>query len=602
MKKKTFASKLVCLLVTLAMLFSLVPATAFAADPVVITLGSEADKVKPGETFTVEVNVTADSNIGAFDYRIEYNGDKFEATKIEYGDAFTQWMMDSMAEGEDIPAAKTNVNLENAVEMSFAHTYPLNVGGCLFKVTFTAREEANLDSLNLVQIVENAAAKKTDEGEYVGTIETLPEAGVPDDSYADIVVVDPDVESISVTNPAKTDYVLGQDTKFDPSGAVVTVNYTNGAHDEFTLPDERISVSTPDLTTEGTKTVTVTYKEKTATFNINVAARKAQSIEIVKDSLPNQTYKQDLSTELNVSGAKMKVTYDNGDIVDVRLSDATLSTPDFSKSGKQTIKVSYAGVETSFDIDVLAKIVDSISMGALPTKTTYVINKDNKLDTTGGKIKVNYKYSATGSVELTEEIDLLADMCNGYNLKKTDTYPVTVQFEGKTIENAFTIEVIKELESIEVTTNPTNLNYVEGKKFDPAGGKVTLKYNDGSSEPRDLTVDMVKGLATDEEGGLVAGTYICDVTVADKTDKGAFTVTVVEKAIASATFTPPTAENQTKYIEGIEGQKLDLTGAKWDIVYNDGDKEPLTILTKIPVVPLMAMIWTKQAITPLLPI
>lgn len=84
------------------------------------------------------------------------------------------------------------------------------------------------------------------------------------------------VSSVAVTaQPTKTAYLTGE--TFDPSGAKITVTYS----DETTAVADVTAAmcSAVDMTTAGEKTVTVTYTEgevsKTATFKVTVAARAA---------------------------------------------------------------------------------------------------------------------------------------------------------------------------------------------------------------------------------------------------------------------------------------------------------------------------------------
>ena len=72
--------------------------------------------------------------------------------------------------------------------------------------------------------------------------------------------------SISVTGPTIKQYDVG--ATFDPTGLVVTANYSNGTSQ--VLDASQYTLSEPDMSTEGEKTVTVTYKDQTTTFTIKV--------------------------------------------------------------------------------------------------------------------------------------------------------------------------------------------------------------------------------------------------------------------------------------------------------------------------------------------
>lgn len=68
------------------------------------------------------------------------------------------------------------------------------------------------------------------------------------------------------TDNVKTEFAIGEEFSYD--GLVVTATYENGDTEEVTGYD----VTQPDMSSEGEKTVTVTYEEKTADYKITVTA------------------------------------------------------------------------------------------------------------------------------------------------------------------------------------------------------------------------------------------------------------------------------------------------------------------------------------------
>ena len=74
------------------------------------------------------------------------------------------------------------------------------------------------------------------------------------------------INSITVVSPTKTIYFEGQD--LDLTGAKITVNYNNGTSEEITATADMITGFNKN--TLGQQTLTVTYKENTATFNVTV--------------------------------------------------------------------------------------------------------------------------------------------------------------------------------------------------------------------------------------------------------------------------------------------------------------------------------------------
>lgn len=77
------------------------------------------------------------------------------------------------------------------------------------------------------------------------------------------------VKSLEITKlPDKVDYRLNE--MFDPSGGVVTVNYSDGSTEKREI-NEMMYLKTPDMSAEGTSEIGVQYKGKVAFFSINIA-------------------------------------------------------------------------------------------------------------------------------------------------------------------------------------------------------------------------------------------------------------------------------------------------------------------------------------------
>ncbi|MDR1804279.1 MAG: bacterial Ig-like domain-containing protein [Treponema sp.] len=80
----------------------------------------------------------------------------------------------------------------------------------------------------------------------------------------------PSLSSISVTGPTKTTYTVGQ--HLDTTGMVVTAHYSDGTTETVT----GYTLSDFNSATTGTKTITVSYQGKTATFSVTVSAYAPQ--------------------------------------------------------------------------------------------------------------------------------------------------------------------------------------------------------------------------------------------------------------------------------------------------------------------------------------
>ena len=142
------------------------------------------------------------------------------------------------------------------------------------------------------------------------------------------------------TNSCKTSFVVGE--TFSYAGLVVTANYDSG-YSETVTPT---SVSSPNMSTTGNKTVTITYSGKTATYSITVSNDTVTSIE-VSGAETNFT----VGDTFTHNNAVVTAHYQSGNSSDVSNS-ATFSTPNMSTAGNKTVTVTYGGQSTSYSITV----------------------------------------------------------------------------------------------------------------------------------------------------------------------------------------------------------------------------------------------------------
>lgn len=142
---------------------------------------------------------------------------------------------------------------------------------------------------------------------------------------------------ITVTAPAKTAYVVG-DT-LDTTGMVVTATYDDGSTKDVT----GYEVSA-DLSSAGTKTATVTYKEKTATFEVTVYAP-------VEDATTGVTVAAPGVTSLTVTKLTEEIPADSGYSAYVSYD----ITPAGYTSGAATVTVP---VPATFDAGKPVKVLD----------------------------------------------------------------------------------------------------------------------------------------------------------------------------------------------------------------------------------------------------
>ena len=124
------------------------------------------------------------------------------------------------------------------------------------------------------------------------------------------IVIDRTIISISVQKPTKTEYLIGE--AFNSAGMVVKAKYDNGSEDILTSGYE---ISGFDSSTEGDKTITVTYGEFSATFVIKVNEITPVSSVNQNDNLSSVwAYKRVIYID-NALNAEIRVIDLNGRII-----------------------------------------------------------------------------------------------------------------------------------------------------------------------------------------------------------------------------------------------------------------------------------------------
>lgn len=219
------------------------------------------------------------------------------------------------------------------------------------------------------------------------------------------------LDSITLdTSDAPTSFNVG-DT-FSYEGLSVTANYDDGT-DDIVTPT---SVSTPDMSTAGQKTVIVTYTEgdvtKTATYTITVNAVTLTSIEVVD---PKTSY---IRGETFVKPTVI-ANYSNGSTSEVTDS-AVFSGYSMSTTGTQTVTVSYTSQDvtktTSYQISVSMETLQSLRIEGYKTEF-------NVGDTFSFGGKAYAHYSNGNEMDVTNVATY-----SGYDMSTPGTQTVTVSW------------------------------------------------------------------------------------------------------------------------------------------------------------------------------
>lgn len=278
---------------------------------------------------------------------------------------------------------------------------------------------------------------------------------------------------ITTDGAIKTEYIEGQ--SLDISNLKVIALYNDGTSEVIDASMDMISGY--DANIIGKQTITVTYKGKTTTFEVNVKAKSVTKIEVT----PPNKLEYIEGQGLDLSGGKVKVFYDNGTSEEIDLTNDMINGYDASIVGKQIIIVTYKGKTATFDVNVIEKVITKIEMNSLPDKVNYLV--DQKFEINGATIKVYYN---DGSEEI---VNVDSNMFNLPNMSKIGSQTIIVNYGGLTTSFEILIND-KTLVNISVSTLPDKTEYIEGQGLDVTGGKLLLTYDNGSSEIIDITLAM----------------------------------------------------------------------------------------------------------------
>lgn len=155
---------------------------------------------------------------------------------------------------------------------------------------------------------------------------------------------DATVTGLSVTTlPNKTTYY--QKELFDSAGMVVSVSASNG----MSTPISDYELSGFNSNSVGTKTITVTAFDKTASFKVNVLDATITGISVT--SLPDKvTYK--IGEDIDLTGMVVSYRYPDGSLSSVT-EGYTVSTLNSATAGIKSITVELNGYTDSFNVTVV---------------------------------------------------------------------------------------------------------------------------------------------------------------------------------------------------------------------------------------------------------
>ncbi len=226
--------KLISVLLTLAMVLSLVPAV-FAADEPTITMSADKTSVAPGETVTLTLSLDKDTVVDGAGFKIDFDKDAYEYVK-KVPDTFDDTTNENVA------------NEKGWVRAVYLNTKPSKPttwsAGKLDTFTFKAKEGANTSTATFKLTIENLEKYNPDDpannikvahkvvgGELTIPVETAAAKGYTVSMGADKQVASGQIVEIPVAignNDGKTTYSAYDMTfSFDPTILKLTMEATS---------------------------------------------------------------------------------------------------------------------------------------------------------------------------------------------------------------------------------------------------------------------------------------------------------------------------------------------------------------------------------------
>lgn len=232
------------------------------------------------------------------------------------------------------------------------------------------------------------------------------------------------------TPPTKTEYKEGQN--FDKTGMVIEATYKDGTKKEIT---DYIITNGNNLKSTQTEII-ISYEDKTVALSITVTPNLLIEINIAKS--PNKT-KYVVGQNFDKTGMIITGTYqDNStfEIVDYTIENGTNLT-----KNQTFVTIKYENKTTTQEITVEEKNIDNISISKLPSKLSYIQNKEN-LDLTNGILKITYNDNSTENLPLTSEEVVVS----GFSNSTLGKIILTVTYKNYTTK--FEVEILEEEKAV----------------------------------------------------------------------------------------------------------------------------------------------------------
>lgn len=292
----------------------------------------------------------------------------------------------------------------------------------------------------------------------------------------------PEIEELKITPSSLDTLVKGQSVTLSAQAV------PQGANNDVTWTTSDSGVAKVDANGKvtavesGTATITATSKENPgvkATVTVKVKSVTGISLQ----GLPNKKV-YDVGDVFDPTGITVKLIYSDGSQSAVnnglcKWLDANSNTERLTK-GSTSVKCVYEGFEAEYS-GITVRYVTGITVSGTPKLLSYAAGQS--FNPEGLTVKAVFNNGDTAPVEL----DNCVWLDNNGSETFTERSVSVVCKYGVYSANVDAEIFIKIAQRIEVSGNLLKTEYVLGSKFDPAGLKVTVHFNDATAASVNLS-------------------------------------------------------------------------------------------------------------------
>ena len=207
--------------------------------------------------------------------------------------------------------------------------------------------------------------------------------------FFDVEIVGREVAKLEVVRkPHKTIYF--EQESFEPEGMEIKAQYNNNTFERVEIYEYE-----PHVLDCGTSAVTVSFGGKTVDVPVQVQMRMVESISIAK--MPDKMHFKEGREQLDVSGGKLLVIYNNGSADTIDMYEDMVEGFDNMKAGDNLLTVRLQDKETQYHVVIDPKVLIGISITKMPDKLVY--QKGDIPDLDGMKLLGFYDNSSMAEIE-----------------------------------------------------------------------------------------------------------------------------------------------------------------------------------------------------------